>query len=181
MSITVNAEAVRKVANQRVDGELAEQFSEFSGRKGSGVRPLGSRITTKQVEVAAECVTQAQIDILRGDDERLQALRIYAETGDQSKLSGEQSETLKKLVAACRERAIETAQTPGAGESQARRFWPRKVAAIIAQHDAQPPAPEPEPEPVEGEGEASSTDESDTPSSDETKEEAPKQSGRKKS
>lgn len=166
MSITVHSEAVRKVANQRADGELKEKLAEYSGRKGSGVTALGSRITTRQVEITAEVIVESQIKQLRGSEELLTNLQIYAETGDASKLSAEQNEVLKAVVKASRERAIEVATTPGSGESQARRFWPRKAAAIICQYDAQPPAPS------EPEQDDDSTGESDTPSSDESQQEA---------
>lgn len=174
MSITVHPEAVRKVANQRADGELKEKLAEFSGRKSSGVTPLGSRITTRQVEITAEVIVEAQIAQLRGNEELLTSLQIYAETGDASKLATEQNEVLKKVVKACRERAIEVATTPGSGESQARRFWPRKVAAIVCQYDAQPPAPS---EPESTDVSTDETGTSDTPSSDESQQENSSEQG----
>lgn len=117
--------------------------------KGANVRPeqddyeagkvhkLGSRVTSRQAQVVHSKLTASMKTKLLAEHEGtpgIDLLRAYADTGERSYLTTEQSEVLSGLVKACRE-SIEN-------ESQKRRVWPRKVAAIIVA-EIEPPA-EPE-------------------------------------
>lgn len=53
----------------------------------------------------------------------LDRLTDYVNTGDISRLDGETHRLLQKVVDQCKARS--------ANESQAKRYWPRKVAAVI--------------------------------------------------
>lgn len=112
---TIDVSAVTKSANVRPEGDDAPQYER-------PITKLGSRVTKKQTALVLAVLTPTQQKALLTE---VTALHQYADTGDASALSAESAETIKKVVSQAREKAE--------SESQARRVWPRKVAAIIAQ------------------------------------------------
>lgn len=118
MSITINPTDVSKLANSRPEEDSAEAKA-----YDAPVKKLGSRVTRGQSEVIASVLTPAVQRKLIGSNELVNALRRYADTGEKSAISGEQSEELKKVVTQARERVD--------NPSKARRIWPRKTAAVL--------------------------------------------------
>lgn len=116
MSITTNAAELVKVANSRPDDDAAKAL-EYE----QPVKKLGSRVTKKQVEVISKVLTRGQLTTLHSNKK---ALTTYADTGDASALTPEQNDALKKVV--------EAGRANSENDSQKRRIWPRKVAAIVA-------------------------------------------------
>lgn len=112
--MAIDFKAVATRSNQRPEDASYEQGS---------VHKLGSRVTSKQANVVIDKLTNSIRKTLT-DGKGTEQLRAYADTGERSYLSAEQSEALSNLVKACRE-------SVGAESSAARRFWPRKVAAVI--------------------------------------------------
>ena len=89
-------------------------------QRGSKSRPGSTwkaRVTaTQQHTIEAACASiDATIDLDR--------LEAYVNTGDMSRLDGNTHALLGRVVTICKE------QSPN--ESQAKRYWPRKVAAVI--------------------------------------------------
>lgn len=108
------------------DANVRTPDAEYEGHE---IRKLGSRVTSKQAELVLGKITQSLRRTLTEGDEALANLRAYADTGDKSYVSNEQFEALQKVVSQCKQDA------PGGPEgSAARRFWPRKTAAIVVAH-----------------------------------------------
>lgn len=84
---------------------------------GERERKLGSRVTTRQVK-AVESVRPDKLPATKAK------LREYAQTGDATGLTDSEYLGLRNLV--------EEAKKQMPNPSQARRLWPRKVAAILA-------------------------------------------------
>jgi len=123
-----DAKKVAQAANTRPESD------EYEAGK---VHKLGSRVTTRQASVVHQKLTTAQRAKLTAEydgQSGIALLRAYADTGERSYLSPEQSEVLSTLVKQCRD-SIEN-------ESQKRRVWPRKVAAIIVGEIEPPEEPE---------------------------------------
>ena len=141
--MAIDTKKVTKDANKRTPDATYE--------KGE-VKDLGSRVTSKQAKLVLDKLTNAQRKVLTEGEGALDTLRAYADTGDKSYVTSEQYEVLSKIVAQCKE---DVAADDPKG-SKARRFWPRKTAAIVVAHVA----PYVEPEVSEDEQTGESSDES---------------------
>lgn len=97
---------------QTVKSTAAQRATKLAERDG---RKLGSRISGRQVE--------AVLAAAKGKRTPKTAFVAYATSADRDALTDKQRKQLKALVSAAQDKLP---------ESQRRRLWPRKVAAIVA-------------------------------------------------
>lgn len=101
-------------------GRAATELAAETGRK------LGSRVTARQYDAVVEAFeadeAKKPIEVVGST---IKALKAYAQTGERDALEDKEFGALRGFV--------ETAKTSERleSESQRRRLWPRKVAAIL--------------------------------------------------